>query len=268
MIGREKELEEIQEHIKHGQSVLILGRKGIGKTTLLRHIAEKMKGIYVEFPSAKAILEEIVSHLAIPLEKNTRYITTKELLDLVRQRKRKQVVLLIDEAESISKFCGRVLEKLQDEDFIIIGASEKKVWNFRFRNELELRPLSREQSKELAEEFLGDLATPLVLDLIATKSLGVPGKIKEICSDIKAYHKNLDILLIDKKSVFEFFRNVKPEFPERINIFPLWALFVVGFGALLVKVLLYSKGNFHDAYMVAAFGYMSLIVYRIVKSKQ
>ena len=264
MIGREDELEEIQEHIKHRQSVLILGRKGIGKTTLLKYIAKKMNGVYVELPSTKAILEEIVSHLNIPLEKNVRYMTTKELLDLVRQNTRKPTILFIDEADSISKFCGRVLEKLQDENFIIIGASEKKVWNFRFRNELELQPLSREQSKELAEELLGDLATPLVLDLVATKSFGVPGKIKEICNDIKAYQKNLDLLIIDKKSVFDFFKNVKPEFPERINIFPLWALFVVGFGALLVKVLLYSKGNFHDAYMVAAFGYMSLIVYRLI----
>ena len=208
------------------------------------------------------------NHLGVFTERNVRYMTTNELLDIVRESLKKPLVLLVDEVETISRFGGRVLNKLAEAGVIVVGASEKKVWGFPFRNEIELKLLSREQSKELAEKLLGNLATPLVLDLIATKSLGVPGKIREICEDVKAYHKNLDLIIIDEKSVFDFFRDVKPEFPERINIFPLWMLFVIGFGALLVKVLLYSKGNFHDAYIVAAFGYMSLIVYRLVRERK
>ena len=268
MIGRTGELEAIKKHIHHGQSVLILGRKGTGKTALLKYIAEKTNGIYVEFASTKAILEAIILHLNVAVERNIKYLTAKELLDYIRPNLKKPIVLLIDDAESISKYCGRVLYKLPKEMFAIIGASEKKVWNFRFRNEVELKPLTREQSKELAEELLGDLATPLVLDLVATKSMGYPGKIVEICNDIKAYHKGLDLNILSKKSVFDFFKNVRPEFPERINIFPLWMLFVIGFGALTAKVLLYSKGNFKDAYTVAAFGYMSLIVYRIASARK
>ena len=37
-----------------------------------------------------------------------------------------------------------------------------------------------------------------------------------------------------------------------------------GIGALFVKTFLFSNGNFHDAYIIASFGYLTLIIYRIM----
>ena len=269
MIGRIKELEQIDEFIRKKRSFLIIGIKGIGKTTLLKHIAKKYNACYIEYGSMKQILETLINYFGIYVEKNIKYLTIQEFLNLILPYLRdKKPVLLVDEIGSLSKHGGKLLEKLEDEGAIISGASEKRVWNFRFREKLELSYLSRDEAKELAEKYLGSKASEVVFDLVATKSFGVPGRIKEICRDYLIAYKNLDIVPFDKKSIFEFFSEIRPHIPERVNIFPLWLLFVIGFGALTVKVLLYSKGNFHDAYMVAAFGYMSLIVYRLVSSKK
>lgn len=80
--------------------------------------------------------------------------------------------------------------------------------------------------------------------------------------------KNKDISPKNTKSIFDFFSDIRPHIPERIDILPVWLLFCIGFGALLIKVLLYSEGNFKDAYMVAAFGYMTMIIYRLVTVKK
>lgn len=264
MISHEDEIEEIKEHIKHKHSVLIIGRKGVGKTSFLKFIAEKTGGCYVEYSATKPILEALIVHLNIPAEKNIRYCTIQELLDLIRPSLKKPVVLLLDEADSISKYCGKMLDKLSEENIVVIAASEKKVWGFNFRKSIELNPLNRKQSKELASDFLGYRTSPLILDLIATKSLGLPGKIKEICGDVRIYHKNLELSLHNENSIFKFFKDIRPEFPDRVNIFPLWLFFVIGFGFLMLRYYFYSWGDFQEGYLVAMFGYTSLILYRLL----
>jgi hypothetical protein len=268
MIGRDNEIAELREHIKHKHSVLITGRKGVGKTTFLKFVAEKTGGCYVEFASTKPILEAVINHLGLITEKNIRYCTIQELLDLIRPSLKKPVVLVLDEGDSISKYCGKMLDKLSEENIVIIAASEKKVWNFRFRKEIQLYPLNRKQAKELSGEYLGPRATPLLLDLVATKSLGFPGKIKEICDDINTFHKNLELDTHSENSVFKFFKDIKPQFPDRINILPLWFLFVIGFGLLLLRYYFYQWGDFQEGYLVAMFGYTSLILYRLVTMKK
>lgn len=227
--------------------------------------AEKTGGCYVEFASTKPILEAVINHLGLITEKNIRYCTIQELLDLIRPSLKKPVVLLLDEADSISKYCGKMLDKLSDENIVVIAASEKKVWGFNFRKEIQLNPLNRKEAKELAGELLGPKATSLLLDLVATKSLGFPGKIKEICDDINTFHKNLELDTHSENSVFKFFKDVKPQFPDRINILPVWLLFVLGFTALAVKMFYFQQGDWKDAYVIAAFGYATLAVWKLVQ---
>ena len=264
MIGREKEVEQVEEFIKRRRSVLILGIKGIGKTTFLKFLEKKHKGCYIEHCSPKSVLENLVNYFNIKTKRSTRYLTINELFRLVKPFiKRKKPLVLVDDVDFLSKYCGKLLQKIESCGAVIVGASERHIWNFSFKEKIVLDYLSREDSKELARCFLREIATEDVLDLIATKSFGLPEKIKEICGEYEFAFKNLEVVPFDKKSLFDFFMQIKPHIPKRANIFPTWLLFVIGFGALTIKVLLYSKGDFHDAYIIAAFGYTSLIIYRL-----
>ena len=268
MIGRKKEIREIKQHIEHKQSVLITGRKGVGKTFLLKNLAARSNAVYVEFATTKPILEALVEYFEIPVTRNTKYMTAKELLDLVRPFLDKSPVILLDEASSITKYCGRVLNKLAEEGVIFIGASKKKVWNFRFKKTIELEPLSKKESKELADKLLGKISTSLLVDLTVTKSLGIPGKIKEICEDAKAYQATLELDILSESSVYDFFKDIKPEFPEKINILPFEYLFAVGFGLLLTKYLYFDKGDLRTAYLMGGLGYLTLIVWRALNTRK
>ncbi len=251
------EFYKIERNIKMKKSTLLLGPKGIGKTTLLK----KIKGIYIEYPSAKQILNAIAKHYKVNL---FRWITIPEQLELIK-RYLPKAVLLIDNCEDIYRPTIRLIEKLISEGAVVVVASSRKLY---FLDEIvELKELSKEESILLAQELLPN-ANRIVHEIIANKSLGNPGKIAELAKDYKLGIKNIEVNPFDENSIVEFFLKLRPQMPDRINIFPLWVLFVIGFGALTLKVLLYSKGNFKDAYAIAAFGYMSLIAYKLISKKR
>jgi hypothetical protein len=263
MVNRIRELEFIRECVERRRNLLLLGPKGAGKTYLLKSAEVNFKACYIEHLTVKNILEKLVAYLKVPTARSTRYMTIEELLGLVLPvlRKRHKVILL-DNAESISKPVARLLEKLADQA-VVLAAAQTKPWAFRFREELVLTNLPRKDAKELAAKLL-NLKDAFVLDLVATKSLGNPGKICEICREFSIAVDRFDVDLLDRNSIARFFLGVKPHLPERINIFPVWALFVVGFGFLIFKYFFYSEADWNTGYMVAAMGYTSLIIYKLV----
>ena len=254
---RTNELEEIKEHLKRKKSAIILGRRGVGKTWLLLHT----KGIYVEYPGMKLILAAIVRSKDIYTERDPRYLTTAELLDAVRP-KLHSTVLLLDEFDDARKPVIRLIEKLASEGATIIAAAERKPWANCFRETIEPRPFTRAEAASLVCATITE-TDPLAVDIIVTKSLGYPGKIVELSKAYRIALENRDVNPTKPNSILKFFLELRPEFPDKIDILPVWALFVIGFGALAVKVFLFNRGDWHDAYLFAAIGYASLIVYKM-----
>jgi len=254
---RSEEIEALKEDIKRRKSTVVLGRRGVGKTWLLLH----MKGIYVEYPGMKLILSAIVKQKDIYTERDPRYLTIAELLDAVRP-KLASTVLLLDEFDDARKPVIKLIEKLVSEGATIIAAGERKPWSSCFRDTLALKPLSRVEAEALVCSTITE-TDPLAVDIIVTKSLGYPGKIVELAKAYKVALENGDVNPRSANSVVKFFTELRPEFPDKIDILPVWSLFVLGFGALAVKVFLYDKGDWHDAYLFAAVGYAALIVYKM-----
>lgn len=267
MVNRQKEMEFVKECISKRRSLILLGTKGIGKTYMLRLIEANFRACYIDSLSIKNILTKIATALKIQFKRSMRYMASEELLEaIIPVLKKTRRPILLDNSENISKPVVRILEQL-NEFTTIIAAAEKKPLMLRFREELELKPLDRAAAKEFASKVL-QLKDNFVLDLVATKSLGVPGKILEICRDFSIAIDNFEIDLLDRNSITKFFLGVKPQIPERINIFPVWTLFVIGFGLLAAKYIFYSNSDWNTGYMIAATGYMILIIYRTMSERR
>jgi len=254
---RIEELNAISRNLTRKKSTIVLGRKGAGKTWLLMHL----KGIYVEYPGMKLILSAIIKEKDLYTERDPRYLTIAELLDVVRP-KLKSTVLLLDEFDDARRPVIRLIEKLIIEGATVVAAGERKPWTGIFRETLALGPLPREDAVRLAYLTARE-PEQIVIDMIVTKSLGYPGKIVELSNAYNIGFKNGDVNPCKTNSIIKFFSELKPEFPEKIDIMPLWLLFVIGFGLLAYKYVFYSNADWNTGYMVAAMGYISLIIYRL-----
>ncbi len=259
---RGEEIEILDENIKRKKSTLILGREGIGKTWLLLHL----RGIYVEYPGVKFILERIIKAKEIPVDKNTRYMTVAELLEVTKPYL-KNIVLLIDEFEDARIQTIKLIKKLIKEGATIVAASAKKRYTYIFRDILELNSFSRLDSEYLLYNSIGSV-DKLSADIIITKSLGYPGKIIELARAYEIGIKNNDIDTEDTKSILKFFSELKPVFPERIDILPFEYLFAIGFGLLIIKYIYFDKGDLRTAYMLGGLGYLTLIVWRTIQTRK
>lgn len=261
LIGRFAELNKVEQALKRQKSTIVLGIKGIGKTALLEEIAKRHKSVFVEYGSLKQILQALVKHFC--LEFNSKYATIPEMLQAVKPLiKKHKPLIIIDDMDYIGKPSCRTLEKLTYLGATILGAAEKKP-KFDFKETINLKQLSRQHSKMLAFKLLKSYSNEELLNLIATKSEGIPQKIVEICQDYKIGFKYLDFNPLDRKSVHKFIAGIVPKIAQRVNILPVWLLFVLGFTALTIKVFLFDKGDWKDAYIVAAFGYASLAIWKI-----
>jgi len=259
---RDEEIRILNENVKRKKSTLIFGREGVGKTWLLLHI----KGIYIEYPGMKLILEEIIKSKNIPTERNTRYMTIAELLKIVQPHLEKSI-LLIDEFEDARSQTIKLIKKLINGGATVVAASTKKFYTNIFREILELKPFSRLDSEYLLYNTIKSVDR-LSADIIVTKSLGYPGKIIELAKAYEIGIRNGDIYPSSTKSILNFFNGLRPEFPERINLLPFEYLFAIGFGMLIIKYIYFDKGDLRTAYMLGGFGYITLIIWRALQMKK
>lgn len=255
---RSEEIEMLKKNIRRKKSTIVLGRKGAGKTWLLSHI----KGIYIEYPGMKLILSAIIKKYDIYTERDPRYLSTAELLDAARP-KLTSTILLLDEFDDVRRPVIKLIGKLVNEGATVIAAGERKRWTGMFREIIGLKSFSRIEAEALVCKTIAE-TDPLAVDIITTKSLGYPGKIVELAKAYKIALDNRDVNPQSANSIVKFFNELRPEFPEKTDIFPVWMLFVIGFGFLAYKYTFYSNSDWNTGYMVAAMGYISLIFYKLV----
>ena len=248
---------KIKEIIAMKKSILLLGPKGIGKT----HILKRLNGIYIEYPSAKQILQAIIKHYKLS---NRKYSTIPEQMKLVKNHLHR-TVLLLDNCSDIYKPTKKLIENLINQGAVVVAASRRKLYFCKAI--IRIKELSKKEALELLKKIL-PYAKNMVYRIIINKSYCNPGKIIELSKEYNIGIKNVIFNPLNDKSIIRFFLKLRPQMPQRIDILPVWTMFLFGFGALTIKVLMYSQGDFKDAYIVAAFGYTSLIIYRILSPKQ
>jgi hypothetical protein len=187
LLGREEVLTEVERLTAKGANTLILGFEGYGKSHLLRHLS--LDGfahpcdVLIHFSTpgpAKDFLLNLVEELhrqgdlaegveVEEFEKALGKLKVRELFRLVRDalaRSRKRYLLLIDDIDQITPMQKPMLQELlelRNVQVIATAKTEKpryaSLWHHFFP--VELRPLSREASDRLVEEFISGRGIPV-----------------------------------------------------------------------------------------------------------
>ncbi|MFC1478074.1 tyrosine-type recombinase/integrase [Candidatus Margulisiibacteriota bacterium] len=157
ILGRDNIINELRLSLNKGQSILITGKLGLGKTHLLKHMAWLLKpnAVYISAPSPiKNLLTQICnSHYPGWKRELTGNISNKDIMDYLSANKiNTPPILVIDKLENIRTTNIETFLFLL-ENFTVLGAAEttkpalKQIW-WKFKQK-EIPPLKNETIREL-----------------------------------------------------------------------------------------------------------------------
>lgn len=209
LIGRDKELKQIQGLISRGISVIITGPTGIGKTHLLQSLNFQTPTLVMDDCSdMKASLKAAILFVCGDKEtaaaqmfrtSDVKAVETKlsalSVANLVQTlkdvTKQHEYLLKIGHIDGITPKVVKVLEELKDHFTIITTARGIKMesasfaWSF---EKVELPPLARPDSLRMVYRLISDCEVS-DMDTVMTKVYetadGNPRKIRELCERLR-----------------------------------------------------------------------------------
>lgn len=111
-VGREKEIKQIRETLEAGKNVIISGKYGMGRTSLIKHIANKMKDqsrfIFVDFSKTphmicRHLLAELTSRQKFKEEyESMSYKSTRFRIVHLNLGVRRRQILVLDNIAKLS----------------------------------------------------------------------------------------------------------------------------------------------------------------------
>ncbi len=206
-VGREAEIREIQRLLNGRRHVLLVGKRGLGKSHLLRYVAREM----VEEPDRLLVLDDfkavrrILQMVAVELHERGHLSQFKDLeeSDLVRSRTSKwrindlaQLVadsiygqdytLVIDNLETITPSGVAVFQQLSDVTVVVGAARTERLDRLDEiigrLNRIELRPLADEAIREMlwsSVDYDGVRNPQMLATQVVKKARGVPGAVAD-----------------------------------------------------------------------------------------
>lgn len=253
LIGREKESEQINNHIKNKISVILSGTKGSGKSAILRSIPDAI--LIDEYKKKQTLVKIILSASADPdgtplsandkiykeAEKQFKKLSIEELLN---ELKNFQKTIIFDDITGLSKTDRSTLSKLSELTTVLAGSSrtaDKKL----FKTFIEIKPLKRHHTRLILSEMV-QITDPRKKELMIDDVLHQAGdnlKEAEYISRQMTMGKTSDEVITD----------------ERINnqesIAPFLLILVLFFAAYVLKSY---------ASAMVALSYALLVVFRMI----
>ncbi len=171
LIGREAELQRLQENVAKGRHTLLVGKVGLGKSHLLRVLDRELpRSIYLEQvrPLRLSLLSlcqplHARGELALPglpadtpwaeVSKKLARLNIRELTDVMAQSLQgRSSVLILDQLEGLTPSMAPTVERLLGAALILGATSQikpslQKIW-WAF-DRIDLPPLTREEARQL-----------------------------------------------------------------------------------------------------------------------
>jgi hypothetical protein len=165
LIGREKEVLELQENIKKGISTVLHGEKGIGKSSVLKFVSKSIKesSVYIEeFKHKNSLIKIILSGKSESGEldmtdaiiresvRALKKLTVEELLSEVEKSGK---VVFIDEIASLSRPAKKTLSTLSTK-LTLISTSTKRQDKKLYKAYMDIKPLKRHETRIILSEMI------------------------------------------------------------------------------------------------------------------
>lgn len=253
LIGREKELEQINNHIKNKISVILSGTKGCGKSAILRNIPE---AIFIdEYKKKQTLVKIILSASTNPdgtqlsaddkvykeAEKQFKKLSIDELLNQLENFNK---VIIFDDITGLSKTDRSTLSKLSEITTVLAGSSrtaDKKL----FKTFIEIKPLKRNHTRLILSEMV-QITDPRKKELMIDDVLHQAGdnlKEAEYISRQMTMGKSSEEVITDERV------------DNQVSIAPFLLILVLFFAAYVLKSY---------ASAMVALSYALLVVFRMV----
>ncbi|NRT13587.1 site-specific integrase [Flavobacterium sp. 14A] len=203
-VGRNSELQQLNQNIDRNINTLVLGSIGVGKTHLLKNITTDKKVLKLDdTENIKKSLVQILLYLFKEKETVLAMLWKDFSTDEVSKKiQRENVInlcdtiiasvkpfdycLIIDDITSITPTTKKVIERLKDTFVIVAGAREIKatntsfIWNF---EKLEVKNLPRRDALQLINQLANNLEVQdrdMFWNHIYDQTVGNPRAITEI----------------------------------------------------------------------------------------
>lgn len=265
-VGRDHLVAEVRASLNKGQSLLLTGTLGIGKTHFLKHMAEHYQNnaLFIPTPSPlKSVLLEIIAHTHpnAPDTPTTRDPLADVLEYLITNKTLSPPILMIDNLHKLRAGDVDTFVDLMDH-FTILGATEddsvrlKSVW-WKFK-EIPLKPLS--------EPATQSLVTELTRHLIVTDADMLQNRIHSLSNGNPLAIVELSKQLNYKPAVTQDV--IRSLHHEAGMVYRDWSIALVFFWGVLVMFRFIALGTHSfEGYILAGFGTSFLLVIRVLLAR-
>jgi len=188
LIGRDKELQVVRDHLQRRRNLAVCGATGTGKTALVAEaIAGKADVLYcADSATLKTACESLLAQLGLDVAVADNVERKRAILNATRRR---SVCFIFDHVCCVSPKLAAFLENLHDAHPMIvitrslawpeIGHLKMILWDF---DTLELRNLSQRNACRLAEAEATRLGIRVSARELARLSRGNPRHLLELCA--------------------------------------------------------------------------------------
>lgn len=264
IIGRDSIIKDLKSNLSHGQSMLLTGPIGIGKTHLLKHMKMVLPNIlYLASPSpVKPMLIAVYQTCEQETELSPK-LTTQDLLERITHTiPASRPVLLIDNLGKL-KLPDMDLFLQLLEHFTVLGAAEETPtrlnpiwWKFK---EKELPALSDETSKTLIRHLTQNMPISdydMLENKLLTLANGVPLAMVDMAKQLS--HRPV----ATREAVRDLYHEAGIRYRCWSNAFIVfWA------GLVMFRFIALGTHSF-EGYILAGMGTSFLMVFRHMKTKR
>ena len=262
MLGRDHVIAELKASLNKGQSILLTGQIGIGKTHLLKHIANVYAEHAIYFPTPsplKTVVMEMIERLtsSATTDKPTARLSVQELVNYaVDHKSLSPPILILDNLHKLRTSELDLLLTLMNH-FPILGATDEQLpklkqlwWKFKL---MELQPLNEDASKELIKQLTQTMSISDYEQLetrMLSLSNGNPLAIVDMAKQL-SYKP-----VVTRDAVREIYHEAGVKYRS-------WSWFIIVIWAMIVMSRFIALGTHSfEGYILAGLGTSFLIVIR------
>jgi len=186
LVGRDKELAVVREHVRDGRNLVVFGPAGMGKTTLVTEAIRDQPGaVYcADTSTLKIACESVLAQIGLTVRLTDNVARKRAILRATAGQRR---CFVFDHVGRVSPKLASFLETVRETHSMILvtrtvagpatGWLKMILWDF---DQLELAPLSGGAMRELLRAEIGVCESRLERGILRV-ARGCPGVLMALC---------------------------------------------------------------------------------------